>query len=628
MEKAEIKQISDIQDEVYKSDGPVLVLAGPGTGKTHQLALRIKWLTEEKDVDPQSIAVITFTRPAAREMRERISDPDKEQLLVLPDKQPKIIQTMHSLGHQIIIDNGEESKTNGKLQVVRSDTLRNILIADAAQLAGFTREDGKETANCRQFGDCNPTDDRKCKICESYRHILNCCSAIDHDEQILLACKRLEDDKQLLIKYQSYCQHLLVDEYQDINAGQFKLIKLLSEGQRKGLFVVGDDDQSIYSWRGGSPQYIRNFLNDFGEKAQKKALTVSHRCPRHILEGAMSVVASCDKNRLHKEDFEYKKGDGKLIKIHSVPSDKKEAKAVKSIVNEAVKQSKNVLILFPYKIFSEDIAKELRVARIQYDAQTIIPGEGLPLISILSRWLTNTSDSLAFRECLQSVTRNPDFDIPTEKARKPETRAKRENSFLKISNLWKHVIEKKANSIWESLEVQKDNDELYSKLFLAFEHLQIHNSQEEPAGFAAEIVRTLIPWKKPQDFLNEVELWVQTANTADSTGQGSKVQLMTWQSAKGLGANIVCIVGVEEGTLPKKVKGQVINLAEESRKFLVSLTRASEEVHVFHARKRAQPKVYMQIYKKKEKPKIEPSRFINFIPQKHKDIIYRGPSSS
>lgn len=606
-----------MENELHKLEGPVLLLAGPGTGKTQKLAERIKWLIEERGVGPENVTVITFTRPAAREMRERISDPSKNKLYVPPDKQPKMIRTMHSLGHAIITKNDKETQLNDKLQVVWSDSLRNILVGDAAQLSGFTREDGKETADCRQFGDCKPSNEPKCKICESYKHILDRCSAIDHDEQILRACKLLKNDEQLLNKYRSYCQHLLVDEYQDINAGQFELIQLLSERQREGLFVVGDDDQSIYSWRGGSPKYIRSFPKD-----QRKTLTVSHRCPRHILEGAMSVVKRYDSERLQKEDFEYEKGDGKQIKIHSVPSDKKEAEVVKSIVEEAIKQSKDVLILFPYKSFFEDIAKELRKSRIQYDAQAIIPGEGLPLISVVSRWLANNSDSLSFRECLQAVTRNPDFDIPSEQAKKTETRAKREDALLKISNLWKNVIEKKVDSFWESLKIEKENDELYSKLFFAFEHLQIHNLQQEPAGLAAEIVKTLVPWKKSQSFLDEVDLWVQTVKRADSTGQGSSVQLMTLPSAKGLGANIVCIVGVEEGTMPKKRKGKVINIAEESRKFLVALTRASEEVHVFHARKRSQRKVSRQIYKARKTPDLNPSAFLGVIPTEHKESKY------
>ena len=606
-----------MEDELHKLDGPLLILAGPGTGKTQKLAERVKWLIEERGVEPENVTVITFTRPAARQMRERISDPSKSKLYVPPDKQPKMIRTMHSLGHAIITDSDKETHLNGQLQVVRSDSLRNILLEDAAQLSGFAREDAKQTADCRQFGDCKPSSEPKCKICESYMQILDRCSAIDHDEQIIRACKLLKQDEKLLTKYRSYCQHLLVDEYQDINAGQFELIQLLSETQKEGLFVVGDDDQSIYSWRGGSPKYIRSF-----PRGRIKTLNVSHRCPRHILEGAMSVVKYYDRERLPKEDFEYEKGDGKQIKIHSVPTDEKEAEVVKSIVEEAVNQSKDVLILFPYKSFFEDIAKGLRKSKIEYDAQAIVPGEGLPLISTLSRWLANNSDSLSFRECLEAVTGNPDLDIPSERARKPETRAKRENALLKISNLWKNVIENKVDSFWESLKLEEENDGLYSKLFLAFEHLQIHNSQHEPAGLVAEIAKTLVPWKSSQSFLDEVDLWVQTVKRPESTGQGSNVQLMTLLSAKGLGADIVCIVGVEEGTLPKQARGKVINIAEESRKFLVALTRASEEVHVFHARKRSQRKVSRQIYEPGKIPDLKPSVFLGVIPKEHKDPKY------
>ena len=121
---------------------------------------------------------------------------------------------------------------------------------------------------------------------------------LDHDDQILIACNVLTSNPDLLIKYQSQCKHLLVDEYQDINDAQFQLIKLLTKGQREGLFVVGDDDQSIYSWRGGSPEFIRRFEDDFGDNATVELLQVSFRCHRHVLEGSTCVVSKFDSNRL------------------------------------------------------------------------------------------------------------------------------------------------------------------------------------------------------------------------------------------------------------------------------------------------------------------------------------------
>jgi len=583
------------EDEIHKMHGPLLLLAGPGTGKTYELAKRINFLVKEEKIDPKNITVITFTTAAARNMHERISDSSKTDLYIPPEKQP-LICTMHGLGNRILSEKASNLGLSENIQVVYSDTLRNILVRDAAQLAGFNRDDGEGTAKCRQFGDCKPSHSPKCKICEQYQSILRSCSAIDYDDQILLACKLLKEDSYMLKKYRNYCQHLLVDEYQDINSGQFELIDLLSEAQREGLFVVGDDDQSIYSWRGGSPKFIRRFETFFKNEAKVKALKKSFRCHPHILEGAISVVINYDRNRLSKGEFEYEKGEGKKIEVHNVPSDEKEAKKIRSIA-ERVFPSRSVLILVPHRGFISTIIEELRRLRIPYSAPINLPGEGLPLISTLSQWLKDNAGSLSFREILEAFINNPYSGIPSKLCRNREKLEKRKNDLQKISGLWRHVIEGNANSFWESLELEKANDELYSKSFSAFNQLRLLSyTREDPSVFISEVVKTLRPWKKTQFLLDEIDLWVETSKHIEGAVQKSVVQLMTFQGAKGLEADVVCIVGLEEGTMPKRGSSPE-SITEQSRLMFVSMTRAVEELHLFHARKRSGAKVFRQIYR-------------------------------
>jgi superfamily I DNA/RNA helicase len=347
------------QDELHTLEGPTLLLAGPGTGKTYQLAKRIKYLIEKENVPSDSITVITFTSAAAKNMRDRISDESKQELYIPYKLQPKLICTMHSYGYRIIRECYAELGSKDVLRVVNDDALRSILMGDAAQLAGYSRERGKKAADCRMFGDCKPADDYKCHICNVYKKILKSCSALDYDEQILLACKILKEKPDLLHKYKASTKHLLVDEYQDINAAQYTLIRLLSQTNMAGLFVVGDDDQSIYSWRGGSPKYIRQFEEDFGRNAKVISLNKSFRCHKHILEGALSIVEEYDHERLPKDSFDYKVKDGPKIKIHNAPSDEKEAKEVRKIVENSL-PSQDVLVLFPNRQFSFAIINELR----------------------------------------------------------------------------------------------------------------------------------------------------------------------------------------------------------------------------------------------------------------------------
>jgi DNA helicase-2/ATP-dependent DNA helicase PcrA len=609
-------------NDIHKLSGPVLLLAGPGTGKTYRLGRRIKFLVEEKEVPPENITVITFTAAAAKNMRDRISDFNKPDLYLPYKKQPKSIRTMHSFGYKIVRENVAEIGLKDIVKVVTSETLRNILIGDAAQLAGHDRSDGKETEKCRQFGTCNfSVEDKKCQICKTYINILRSCSAIDYDEQILLAYDLLIKNTEILARYQAQCRHLLIDEYQDINAAQFRLISLLSTGQRDGLFVVGDDDQSIYSWRGGSPEFIRGFRKFFGEGATIENLRKSYRCHKNILEGSMSVVKSFDTNRVDKGKFDYTVEEGPKIQIHSAPSDDKEAISVRSIV-ERVLPSMDVLILFPHKGFASAVTHELRNAGIGFSAPLALPGEGLPLISILSDWLADCDDSLAFREILEALIDNPVSGVPSKLVRKVEKKEERQEAFRKISRLWERIIKESSSSLWGSLGAEKGNDVLYQMAFDKFsEVLALYNNTDDPASFVAQIINTLLPWKHIPGFLEEVDGWVESSALLSGRSQNTDVRLMTLQGAKGLEANVVCVIGLEDGVMPRSDADENA-LAEQSRLLFVSMTRAIDELHLFHARKRSGGLIFRSPYKKGGPPDINRSRFLDHIADEYKEDKY------
>lgn len=603
-------------DDLHALTGPVLLLAGPGTGKTYQLAKRIKYLVEEENTSPDSITVITFTAAAAQNMRNRISDDGKPELYVPYTLQPKLICTMHSYGYRIIRECAAELGPGDALRVVHDDSLRSILMGDAAQLAGYSRDLGKKAADCRQFGDCRSDDECTCRICRIYRRILNCCSALDYDEQILLACDLLKERPDLLQRYRATTKHLLVDEYQDINAAQYTLIRLLSETNLEGLFVVGDDDQSIYSWRGGSPEYIRQFEHDFGEGSKILPLRKSFRCHKHILEGALSLVEAFDRERLPKDSFDYKVEDGPKIKIHNTPSDEKEARQVRKIV-ENVLPSQDVLILFPSRQFSIAIVKELRSAQIPFTTALNLPRTGLPLVSTLGDWLADPSDSLSLRRCLEALMEGPSSEVPSGKVRKADKKGERETAFGLVSLLWNEVLEGRASSFWEALSSCKDKNGLFSSIHNAFQSLiDQYNSGAEIEGFSSNLARYIAPWRKIGDFLSEASSWVDFFSTSTAFSQGSNVRLMTFQSAKGLESKVVCVVGLEEGIIPRKADDG--NLAESSRLLFVSMTRAINELHLFHARKRAGNVVFRNIYRKGgEPPDISRSRFLDALPKEH-----------
>lgn len=603
-------------DDLHTLSGPSLLLAGPGTGKTYRLGKRIKHLVEEKHVPPDEITVITFTAAAARNMRDRISDDSRPAISLPYASQPKSICTMHSLGYRIIRENAPSLGLREPLRVV-PDELRLTLLGDAAQLAGFPRSVGEDTAQCRQNGDCKPESIPKCKTCDQYKAILHCCSCVDHDEQVLLACRFLKDNPTVLAKYRAFTRHLLVDEYQDINAAQFELISLLSDGQRDGLFVVGDDDQSIYSWRGGSPDFIRRFKEDFGSEATVEPLVESFRCGRHILEGALSVVQQCDSSRLDKGNFTYTK-DGLKIQVHNVPSDAKEAREVKKIL-QRVLPSQDVLILFPHRTLSAAIAKELRASQIPFTSQMTFPGAGLPLVSSLSLWLADPLDSLSFRRCLDAYLENPAKGIPSKRVKKLEKKEQREEAFGQVAELWNPVISGDSHSLWDALNSRRDGDDLYRSLYSAFSGLlELGTPEGDPAAFLARLAEEMAPWRKVSDFLSEASSWVELASQSANLGQTTDVRLMTFQAAKGLEAKVVCVIGLEEGTMPREDS----NMAEQSRLLFVSMTRAVNELHLFHARKRSGQVVFRNMYKDGGPPSIRRSRFVDAIPKEHSEEVF------
>ena len=285
--------------------------------------------------------------------------------------------------------------------MITSDALQALLIEDCAQLTGFERGVAKEVIENRRYGHSFASTDPKSKIEAKYRELIRACNALDYDEQILLACKLLRENADIRQQCKARTKHLLVDEYQDINASQFDLIQLLSEGQTDGLFVVGDDDQSIYSWRGGSPEFLRRFEEDFGEKAQKASLPICYRCHSHVLEGALGVVQAFNANRMQKSVPQCQK-TGKKIVYHSVPSQKKEAEVIAAMVTEVI-ELHDVLILVPSRNFVTPIQTALRANRVNYEYGGGLDISGFRSIEILAKWLDDPDDNLALRMCIEAM---------------------------------------------------------------------------------------------------------------------------------------------------------------------------------------------------------------------------------
>jgi len=590
---------------VHERPGPLLLLAGPGTGKTYQLARRLKYL-ESKCVDPDEVTVITFTAAAAANMRDRISDPSYP-FHITPANQPSLMCTMHSLGLKILSD---QSSDDGPLAVLADDDIRSGLIEDAARLLGLSPSLAAECEQCRDFGACSDGDEGKCEVCAKYLELLAACHAVDYDELVLGACRMLRSDVALLGTYRTRAHHLLVDEYQDINQAQFELIRLLSAGAPEGLFVVGDDDQSIYSWRGGSPKFIRSFESDFGESASVESLTHSYRCNSHVLEAAIAVVKEYDRSRLDKGTLTYEKNDGPVITVHNVPSDEREAEVVVAIAKEAL-PSKDVLILVPGRRFMPLVVSRLQRAKIPFAAPPPGVGDGVVSLARLAKWLDDPEDSLTLRACLEAMLDCGAF-IPGPRVRSDVKKAAREAGLGTVASLWTTVLEQQI-SLWEALEARRGDDQVLNDLHGACQGLV--DAQEAAVGeFLALVARDLRPWPSKRALMTEMARIASSAGAVSGLGSPSSVRVMTMQGAKGLEADVVCVLGLEEGILPR---GDDASLPEQARLAFVSMTRAKDDLHLFHARKRSPGVSYATPYKGAGSKTPTRSRFLDVLPAPH-----------
>ena len=211
-----------------------------------------------------------------------------------------------------------------------------------------------------------PADVDQAGVFDAYQRILRACGVIDYDDQIILACKVLRENDDVRSVWQSAATNLLVDEYQDINRPQLELIQLLSGTDAAGLFVVGDDDQSIYGFRGAEPGYIRDFVPLF-KGGRILAIPDCFRCQPHVIHAAHSFIQAFNPNRIEKPEPSCFRPEGPLVTVHCVPSDDGEAKLVAAMVAESLREG-DVLVLLPKSDYADPLKAELSKRRIAFDA--------------------------------------------------------------------------------------------------------------------------------------------------------------------------------------------------------------------------------------------------------------------
>jgi DNA helicase-2/ATP-dependent DNA helicase PcrA len=603
------------QQKILKHQtGCLLVLAGPGTGKTEVLTQRIVYLITKAKEPTDKILAITFSRKAAKEMMERVN-----KSLELENEQLRI-STLHAEALRLLSDTGK-----GRKFLVADDETR-LLIKDVAEdlgietnarmLNSLERKIRILKANNKFPDEIN--DVLVKKFYQRYEELLDFNNAIDLDGLVQKVVKAFSGGIKLFSNNQ--VRHLLVDEYQDINHAEYEFVKILAE-RAESLFVVGDDDQSIYGWRGADPNIIRDFKKDFKE-GLVETLNISHRCPRHILKGAYAIVSKDPKSI--KKSLDSSKGDGSPIHVLFSKSWTVEAFWITNWIKEYLSKSdakpNHIAILAKTLNLSDFLVEQLRYSGIPivyWRSGGLFSDKNVLDILAHIRLIADKEDNFALRRCLATLTGSGIGDVAERKLRL--------------------IAEKHKCCMWEVMSNVRRFREL-KRWFSSIESFVAHiksiktdSSEFHPGDIVQLIAKKLgvdklISVKRLQDFakslpddacmkdfLNEID-----KNRGIDLAEGGPepeveeeaVSVMTLHSAKGLGFEIVFILGMDDKILPDLNQEEY----EQRRLCYVAMTRAKRELFLCHAKARKGPAAFgLSFYK--------PSRFLLDIPKEHREII-------
>lgn len=589
--------LSNYEEIVGNFGCPTLVLAGPGSGKTHLIADRVTRLLKN-GTDKESITVLTYTTDANQNMIEKLTDPNGD--FIIDYRELPRISTMHSLGLAIVQEDPHGVnllKTN--LEVQDDERVKRLIYRDAALILGLGEGVSEEARECKQRGDCKRDPQKEtCRTCIEYWEIMSKCNRVDFDDQILLACEILESNPNVLKKYQAGAKHLLVDEYQDINAAQFRLIELLSRESRNGLFVVGDDAQSIYGFRGGDPKFILHFQEDFAG-SQVATLSVSRRCHENIMDDAFAVLERYYGDWSGRPELEFLVDCGDKPYVYHCASEITEAKIVASIAKSAVRDNKDVLILAPKKEFFPLIIKQLLKRALYADCQVSFLPERLEIADRFLSWVEGPDNSFLTRLVVEDLINIGLAKVPganKKKLKSQKSLRERIAEETTIAGLWESVG--KNVSLFNVIQQVENPSATVGKIQEGLNALlgAYGERSRNPGEFAKQLAVVSGIWAEPVKLTDDISAVVKLLNSAKPVIKGT-VQLRTMRKAKGLQARVVIIVGLENDIMPDPSS----EIVEQARLFYVSMTRAQSELYLFHSYKRPRNISYGPDWTRKER---------------------------
>ena len=594
-------KLNEQQLEAVKHiDGPCLVIAGAGPGKTKVLTTRIAYLLEQ-GISDTNILAITFTNKAAKEMRERLN--------VLVPNNHVFVGTFHSFGLKIIRENVDKLGINKNFTILDSDDVlslikkimkeKNIDVKEVSPYfvrnkISFIKNEFLSDAEIDKFFN-TPVEKKVIEIYHDYDRMLKKNNSVDFDDLLKLPVELFKKDSEVLEHYQEHYKYILIDEYQDTNEVQYKLSRMLAS-KYKNIFVVGDPSQSIYGFRGANFRNILDFEKNFkGTKVVK--LEQNYRSTKNILDAANSVI----KNNKERKDLDLYStlGDGVKVKYMRSYDEKHEialiVDEIKKLLNEGYTYQ-DIAIFYRTNAQSRNVEEVLLKHSFPYKvvgSYYFYNRKEIKDLLCYLRLINNTNDDVSLRR----VINTPKRKIGNKSIEDLERRAddfgcsmfdaidfgkelefkniilelQRDALNLSLTELIDDVLDK--SGLKRELENEKSLDS----------ELRLENLMEFKSITASYEART--GSVNLNDFLEEISL---IADISEHQDDDNVITLMTLHSAKGLEFPVVFIIGMEEGIFPHQnafIEGDA-GIEEERRLCYVGFTRAKERLYLTNAKKR------------------------------------------
>ncbi len=612
----ESEKLNDVQAAaVEHSDGPVLIFAGAGSGKTRVLTHRMAYLLSERNVAPDRILAVTFTNKAAGEMKSRL------ERMVGSVARDLWVGTFHSMCVRMLRRDGSKIGISPSFAIIDDADQRQLvkeilddLDYDERQIsAGACLQEISRAKNQliwpEQFHEKQTSflGERMANVYTEYQRRLQESNSLDFDDLIVRTIDLLEKDKATREKYQKKFEYVLVDEYQDVNQAQYRLVALLAD-KHKNITVVGDDDQSIYSWRGSDYKMILRFEEDFkGAKVFK--LEENYRSTQRILDAANALVSN-NKTRASKKLFT-RRAEGESITVYPAATERDEARYVTEKIKEMVRDGaayRDFLVLYRTNAQSRVFEEALIADGIPY---RVVGGVGFyaraeikDVIAYL-RYIVNPADAIAFKRIVNVPRRGIGQQTLAALVQAATARSMSVGEAIFNNDLLRDAVPKKLKELERFADLirnfrEKPEDMGVADLLISIMEesgyvRELQAEETHDARARIENLQELVgvareyeandPEASVTGFLANIAL-ISDLDALDE--DSSYVTMMTMHGAKGLEFTHVFLTGLEEGVFPhSRALTDMTELEEERRLAYVGVTRAMDRLFLTYASRRA-----------------------------------------